>query len=281
MTTLPQVHAPTQVVPFDRLVCAVDGTQAALEAARQACRLVPGRRLTLVCAVDTLEELARPGEIPARSHHLRQRAHDVVEHARSFLARSGVAGEVDVTVEEGLLVDVLGFVVGGGTHTLVALGPPGGDQPTPGGVPAQPGPDGVGQHERVGTVVRELPCSVLVARRPHDPAAFPAAIAVGMDGSAPATRAHAVAASLASATGATLRCVVALGGKGIDFEALRAVVPELPLGSVDQRSPVRALLASGADLVVVGHRGLHGLRALGSVGERVVARSPASVLVVR
>lgn len=281
MTTVPQLHAPTQAVPFGRLVCGVDGTQASLEAARQACRMVPGRPVTLVCAIDTLEELARPGDIPERSHRLRQRADDVVEHARSYLGRSGVTGEVDVAVEEGLLLDVLAFVVDDGVRTLVAVGPPGGDAPAPARPTGAPGLDGVGQHERVGTVVRELPCSVLVARRPRDPAAFPSSIAVGLDGSAAATRAHAVAALLASATGAPLHCVVALGGKGVDVDALRVVVPELPLASVDQRSPVRALLAAGADLVVVGHRGLHGLRALGSVSERVVARSPASVLVVR
>jgi nucleotide-binding universal stress UspA family protein len=40
--------------------------------------------------------------------------------------------------------------------------------------------------------------------------------------------------------------------------------------------------ASGsADLLVVGSRGLHGLRALGSVGERVANQASCSVLVVR
>ncbi|MDA8273912.1 MAG: universal stress protein [Actinomycetota bacterium] len=280
MTSLPQLVAPTQAVPFGRLVCAVDGTQDSLEAARQACRLAPGRPVTVVCAVDAFEELARPGDIPERSHQLRQRADDVVEHARSYLVRSGVTGEVALAVEEGLLLDVLAFVVGDGARTLVAVGAPGGDAPPRARPTGAPGPDGIAQHESVGTVVRELPCSVLVARRPHDAAGFPSSIAVGLDGSAPALRAHAVATLLASATEARLHCVVALGGKGVDVDALRTALPELPLASVDQRSPVRALVASGADLVVVGHRGLHGLRSLGSVSERVVARCPGSVLVV-
>lgn len=47
--------------------------------------------------------------------------------------------------------------------------------------------------------------------------------------------------------------------------------------------PVRALVgASGiVDLVVVGSRGLHGLKALGSVSERVAHEAEGSVLVVR
>jgi len=49
------------------------------------------------------------------------------------------------------------------------------------------------------------------------------------------------------------------------------------------REPVRALVgASGiVDLVVVGSRGVHGLKALGSVSERVAHQAECSVLVVR
>lgn len=44
---------------------------------------------------------------------------------------------------------------------------------------------------------------------------------------------------------------------------------------------VAAAERSGADLVVVGSRGLHGLRALGSVSERVAHTASCSALVVR
>jgi Universal stress protein family len=39
--------------------------------------------------------------------------------------------------------------------------------------------------------------------------------------------------------------------------------------------------ASGADLLVVGSRGLHGLKSLGSVSERVAHQAERSVLIVR
>jgi nucleotide-binding universal stress UspA family protein len=47
--------------------------------------------------------------------------------------------------------------------------------------------------------------------------------------------------------------------------------------------PVAALVATaaGADLLVVGSRGLHGLKALGSVSERVAHQAHSSVLIVR
>lgn len=48
-------------------------------------------------------------------------------------------------------------------------------------------------------------------------------------------------------------------------------------------SPVEALAASAADadLLVVGSRGLHGLKSLGSVSERVAHQAECSVLIVR
>jgi nucleotide-binding universal stress UspA family protein len=47
--------------------------------------------------------------------------------------------------------------------------------------------------------------------------------------------------------------------------------------------PATALVAAAAeaDLLVVGSRGLHGLKALGSVSERVAHRARCSVLIVR
>jgi nucleotide-binding universal stress UspA family protein len=47
--------------------------------------------------------------------------------------------------------------------------------------------------------------------------------------------------------------------------------------------PVQALVSAtaDADLMIVGSRGLHGLKALGSVSERVAHRVDCSTLVVR
>ena len=65
------------------------------------------------------------------------------------------------------------------------------------------------------------------------------------------------------------------------MDAVRRIVPGR-IHSVPNL-PVEALVTASADadLVVVGSRGLKGLKALGSVSERVAHRAAASVLIVR
>jgi nucleotide-binding universal stress UspA family protein len=68
--------------------------------------------------------------------------------------------------------------------------------------------------------------------------------------------------------------------KDVDLARVRRRSPEVE--SVDGH-PVETLVTASmyADLLVVGSRGLHGLRALGSVSERVAHEAKSSVLVVR
>jgi nucleotide-binding universal stress UspA family protein len=129
-----------------------------------------------------------------------------------------------------------------------------------------------------GELLHSAPCSVCIARRPATEALFPRAIVAGCDGSPESEAAVAVARHLADRFGASLSIVTALGGKDVDRERadeLGAVVVE--------RHPVEALVSAGesADIVVVGSRGLHGVRALGSVSERVAHQANCSVIVLR
>jgi len=73
---------------------------------------------------------------------------------------------------------------------------------------------------------------------------------------------------------------VAASGAATDVEAADDTVAVL---RVDEREPVEALLdaAGTCDLLVLGARGLRGVRALGGVSERVAHRASASVMVVR
>jgi nucleotide-binding universal stress UspA family protein len=125
-------------------------------------------------------------------------------------------------------------------------------------------------------IVHQAPCSILVARGDPSPAHFPERILVGTDGSSAAADAEAVAQTLADAHGASLRRLMATGGK--DIAERTAVVAEL-----DARGPVDALVdaARECDLLIVGSRGLHGFKSLGSVAERVAHRAPCPVLIVR
>lgn len=127
------------------------------------------------------------------------------------------------------------------------------------------------------------PCSVLVARPPFDPGAFPSRLVAGVDGSAPSLSALEVARSIVRAAGGHARAsVIAARGSGIDDVLLERLALPLPVEYRDAR-PVEALVAESAavDLVVLGARGLSGSRALGSVSERVAHRAESSVLVVR
>lgn len=109
---------------------------------------------------------------------------------------------------------------------------------------------------------------------------FPREIVVGVDGSDEAEHAFEAARSLATRRHSKLRSVVAHGGKDVN---LAQVTTRHRLAEHSPAAPVTALVgaAACADLLVVGSRGLHGIRALGSVSERVAHDASSSVLVVR
>ena len=128
-------------------------------------------------------------------------------------------------------------------------------------------------------VLRDAPCPVLLARSGSGARWQPERIVVGMDGSAQSLAALAAAAALAERFGSTVTVAAATGGKPIEREQAWAERVDVWAGS----APVSALLdlSADADLLIVGSRGLHGLRALGSVSERLAHRASCSVLVVR
>jgi nucleotide-binding universal stress UspA family protein len=109
-------------------------------------------------------------------------------------------------------------------------------------------------------LVHEAPCSVLVVRDAADTSTFPREIVVRDDGSVAAERAVEVATALRDRFGARLRTLVDDGD-----DAVGALVDA----------------SETADLVVVGSRGRRGLKALGSVSERVAHAARCSVLVAR
>jgi nucleotide-binding universal stress UspA family protein len=127
-------------------------------------------------------------------------------------------------------------------------------------------------------LLHEAACSILIARPYPEGRWRPRRVVVGVDGSAPSLAALAAADELGARLGSTLLVVSATDGtsprpEGTWTERVDRWDTGHPAGALVERS-------READLVVVGSRGLHGLRAIGSVSERVAHHARGSVLVV-
>lgn len=248
---------------FSRIVCGIQQTAQSLEAARQALRLrVPGGSVHLVTVAPTYAVVH-----PELIGGIVRAAEDALR-----LALDEAGGDTSRVVE-GDVVQGLLLEIARERATLVALGIHGHSRAA-----------GIYLGSTATALLHEAPCSVLVARHVAELERFPRRIALGIDGSPESLRAGVVARTLAERFGAELRTLAATRGKPIDADGLigRAAELRLELEWVE-RAPTNALVeaAYSADLLVVGSRGLHGLRALGSVSERVAHRATCSVLVVR
>lgn len=254
---------------FSRILVGVDGSQHALEAARQAALLqdVDGR-LTLLSAWDIVHGVGGTGtRIPyyADEEFQRAAAEKSLRAATEYVRPYAAAVSLPV---RGAPVARLLEEIARAEDTLVAVGSPRGGRLL-----------GVVEGAVATEMIHRAPCSVLVARPSND--GFPRRVVVGVDGSIESAAAYAVGRYLAERFDAHLHAVVARNGKGVN-ERLVALITD---GDHDDSSgtPVDALLHAGqtADLIVVGSRGLHGVRALGSVSERIAHAAPCSTLVVR
>lgn len=253
---------------FDRVICGVDASDESLEAGRQAARLVAdGGRLVLV-AVAELEVASQAGFAAAMvAKELEAEAKEAVERAQAELA-GGPA--VETRLLTGPVPAALLREVERENATLLVLGTHGHGRAS-GMLLARP----------ATTLLHDAPCAVLIARRPSgEGPPFPARIVAGVDGSPQGDAALAVAEELAERFGASLRRIVATGGKRVDVESIRASHPDVETLEGKPRDVLVAASAE-ADLLVVGARGLHGFRALGSISERVAHQARCSVLVVR
>jgi nucleotide-binding universal stress UspA family protein len=251
---------------FERVVCGVEGSPESLVGVRQAARLVePHGRLVLTAVADVSIAVHAGWAATTVSD-------EIVAEARAALAaaqdEAPTAGTMLLEGSPGECLLRKAREEGAG---LVVVGTHGGSRAT-----------GILLGSVATSMLHDAPCSVLIARSSSDAAGFPRSICAGVDGSPSSVLAAETGHALAERFGAALTIVAACGGEKLDLHRLRAVEPN---AGIDHRPAVEALVAraaeAGADLLVVGSRGLHGVASLGSVSERVAHRADCSVLVVR
>lgn len=268
---------------FARVLVGTDGSPRAEEAVRQSGRLASatGAPLEIAFVIDT----GRPHE-----GNVELEAETVLQRAAAIAAEAGV--EADVRILAGDPGKTLMSEAEEEGVDLIGVGPDAG---------LLGGAIRIGQ--TAARVLGEARCSVLVAR-PATPA-FPSRIACGVDGSETSVGTAALAAGIASATGAELRLIHVIPVfRGDDSEWTldvgEANPPELepafqvvtdrgvrPIREMAMGRPESALLKvasrNGTDLLVVGYRGVRGVRKvlLGSVSEHAAHHGRCSVLVAR
>jgi nucleotide-binding universal stress UspA family protein len=255
---------------FTRVIAGIDGSPEAREAARQASVLADGRDLTLLAAWN----LQPPVIVPPGGFLGGYVTDEETARGDAELALAAAVDDVeDVAparreVARGVAWQALTEECVRRGATLVAVGSHGHGRAR-----------GILTGSTATELMHKAPCSVLVARAASDE--FPRRIVIGVDGSAESAAAYAAARHLADRFGSELWPVVAQAGKGIDKKRVARIVDRHHEQLPDE--PVRALVVASADadLVVVGSRGLHGFRALGSVSERVGHGARCSVLIVR
>jgi nucleotide-binding universal stress UspA family protein len=252
---------------FSRVLVGVDGSEESREAARQASTLTDGE-LTLLAVYDIAGGLVGgtgPG-VPAYYDDDLQReaAQDALGRAREDVAAGNPTGKI----VRGVIWDELIREAEREKDTLIAVGSHGVGRMA-----------GIVMGSVATEIVHKAPCSVLVARKNRDE--FPRKIVVGVDGSPESTAAYAAARRLSERFETELVAVVAHGGKPVYRQIVDMFVDRRHKKIPDDPVTGLVAVAADADLLVVGSRGLHGVRALGSVSERVAHEARSSVLIVR
>ncbi len=260
--------------PFSDVLCAVNGSRGSAEAVRQAVALCdPAAELGFVAVSHTVGT-----GLSAQADLGEERAREALEEAAWRARSAGLAASTELRrgakVSDRLLTESAG-------HDLLAIGCHGGSRL--GGLM-------LGSTATQLAHRAELP--LLIARRSADDSdSFPRDIVLASDGSPGSWAAMETAARIAQARGSALRVVYVPDGHPERYRQLfkQLTALERALGSTPAfldapgdpaRQIATAARAAQSSLIVIGKRGLHSLKSLGSVSERIVHRAPCSVLVV-
>lgn len=257
----------TTTTLFDRVLCGVDGSEEGIAAARAAALVAdPEGTLTLVTAHDPSAAVHAGWNMPQILEELAAETTQALERggaeasALHPLHTRVVRGEPRaVLLEEIARVGATTVVVG--SHGLRRL-------------------TGVALGAVSTRLLHDAPCAVLLVRGAVEPSRWPRRIVVGIDGSPASAAAYEAAVELAARHGAEVRTIAAARDAHVDLDAARRIAPDCEVHE-SRALDILNVVSETADLVVVGSRGLRGLRALGSLSERLAHEARCSVLVVR
>jgi nucleotide-binding universal stress UspA family protein len=251
---------------FERIVVGVDGTDWGFEALRQALALAPEENPVVhaVTALDTAPAIHAGFQAVHFAEMLATEAEEAREAAKAIM---GSHEGFSARVVSGKPVDVLRHARDELQATLVALGGRRSSRFL-----------GIMLGDTGTELVHDAVCSALLACPPESEPWQPRRIVVGFDGSPHAQAALREAEKIAAAFDGTVEVVAATGGKTIERDAAGAE----RVDTWDPAHPVAALVerSRSIDLVVVGSRGVHGIRTIGSVSERVAHQAHCTALVV-
>lgn len=248
----------------ERVICGLDSSPEGIEAVRQAHALVDGQGdLTVLTALDIAVSAQAGWAATSAAAGLRNEAQAALEAAKAE------APGASFRLVEGRPDRVLLAEAERERATLLVVGTHGISRPL-----------GVALASVPTVLLHEAPCSVLVARGRPAGEALPRSMVVGLDGSPQSGMAWAIGRALADRLGMKAWPVAVRDGKTLDRAAVEALAEN---ALFEDGNPVDVLVgaAEQADLLVLGSRGLVGVRALGSVSERVAHKARCSVLVVR
>jgi nucleotide-binding universal stress UspA family protein len=270
-----QLQAPSthngSSASFTDVLCAVDGHEGSLQAVEQAASLTaPGGRVTLLTVTSYRSPGDRGAAIGPRT------AKEILDRAEGILERAHVDHTVEVDPAAPPAEVILEWMLG---RDLLTIGAPSSSLLS--GMFIK----GVGE-----AALDAFTTPLLIARAPAEGQHFAQRILVASDGQEGSDELVALAGGLARVTGGDLTLFhdAPHEARPPRIERQLQSLREHADGAVDVRvqaggahtTIVESAAEIDASLVVMGSRGLHGLRALGSVGRRVAHSGHCSVLLV-
>lgn len=258
--------------PFRSILCGVEGNPSSTEAARQAVALAQadGTAKVHFTAVYTSFELGP-------DYH-RDTLESSLEEAAALAGEAGVDSETQLR-EAKYAIDVL--LPESNEHDLTVLGTHGKSRAT-----------GIMFGSTANEAAHGTQRPLLISRDAPGSRPFPQSILLATDGTEASWAPAQTVAGLAAAFGSTVEMIhVADGDEEGSAEVLEEQRAEIEKATGTTPSVARpdgqatkeiveTAREKGSSLIVAGRRGLRGLKALGSVSERVVSEAECSVLLV-